>query len=78
MTNEEIIAYQAKERAFLDTPIGQAFHRFKNAHSHYWQADGSDGVSDRRLRQLDETCRNAERALRDLIEPLALRGGKGT
>lgn len=27
MTHEEIAAYQAKERAFIETPIGKAFYR---------------------------------------------------
>lgn len=72
MTNEEIWAAQRKERAFSDTPIGIAFHRFKTAHSRYWQQDGSDTISDKRLRELSEAANSAERALRDLIEPMAL------
>jgi hypothetical protein len=73
MTQEEIIAYQAKEKAFLVTDIGKAFHRFKLAHSRYWQADGSDSISDRRLRELQDATDKAERELRVLIEPLSRR-----
>lgn len=75
MTNEEIAEYRRKEKAFLETPVGRAFHRFKSAHSRYWRADGSDRITDRRLRELDEAARNAERELRDLIEPTAVTSG---
>ena len=72
MTNEEITEYQRKERAFLETPIGKAFHRFKLASSRYWQADGSETISYRRLMELSNAEREAEHELRALIEPLAL------
>jgi hypothetical protein len=71
MTREEIIEYQAKERAFLETPIGRALHQFKLAHSRYWQSDSSDTISDRRLRELSDAAEKAEQVLRDEIERLS-------
>lgn len=70
MTRDEIMEFQAKERAFLETPIGKAFHRFKLAHSRYWQSDGSDTISDRRLRELHNAADEAEKVLRIEIERL--------
>lgn len=75
MTNEEILAYQAKERAFAETAIGKAFIRFKLAHSHYWQADNSDSISDRRMRELHDRAEAAEQELRNLIDPIAFNIG---
>jgi hypothetical protein len=47
MTNEEIIAYQTKERAFAQTPLGKAFHKFENATARAWQLDIEDSFTDR-------------------------------
>ena len=30
--HDDILAHQQRERKFLATPIGRAFHRFKNAY----------------------------------------------
>lgn len=56
-----------KEREWAATDAGKAFHRFENACSRYWQADGGEHVSDRRLKELDETMRQARRELLQLI-----------
>ena len=71
MTTEEIIAYQAKEKAFGATPIGAAFFKFKNALQHACNADA-------RLEYLDQgekaariawtKAEEAEREFRALLE----------
>ena len=72
MTRDEIIAYQEKERAFIATPIGKAFNKFKNASAYYWQCDCNETISSARLRKLSETMEAAETELRALIEPIAM------
>jgi hypothetical protein len=67
MTRDEIIADQAKEKEFLATPIGAAFHRFRLAHSRYWQSYGSDTISHKRLNELAAASHKAEQEFRDLI-----------
>ena len=47
------------EREWAQTEIGKAFVRFENAHSRYWQNDGNDRISDRRLRELHEAAEAA-------------------
>lgn len=70
MTNEEIAAYQQKERAFLDTEIGKAFHRFKLAHSRMWQNDHRDDLSDRKIREISDAEAAAEKHFRTLLDQL--------
>jgi hypothetical protein len=47
MTNEEIIAYQAKERAFAETDLGKAFLKFESATERAWVLGSEDGFNDR-------------------------------
>ena len=57
----------AKKRdwdAWRQTPVGAAFAKFDSACSRYWQADGQDNVSDRRLRELADA---ADRARSEVI-----------
>ncbi len=71
MTNEEIIAYQAKERAFAETPVGAAFNRFKNAHARAWQMDTEDSFTDKDRKGTKEAWKKAEAAeaeLRSLLD----------
>jgi hypothetical protein len=49
----------AREREWLSTPEGQAFNKYEGALIAYWQADGNEGVGDRRLKALDEACKTA-------------------
>jgi hypothetical protein len=71
MTKEEITEYQAKEKAFRNTPIGGALHAFVLASSKYWSLDGQEHVSYRRLRLAAEAEHAAYQKLRELLEPIA-------
>jgi hypothetical protein len=70
MTNEEINAYQVKERAFLATPIGQAFHKFKNAYFKMASNEYNERIKDARLRADDAAAKAAEREFRAELEKL--------
>ena len=59
----------AKEREWRETPIGVAFAKFENLHSRYWQLDGQENVSDRRLRKVSDA---ADKARHEFL--LLLRG----
>ncbi|MDE2097064.1 MAG: hypothetical protein KGL39_07445 [Patescibacteria group bacterium] len=54
----------AKECNWRQTPIGAAFARFDNLLARYWQLDGQEHVSDRRLREAADA---AEAARRDFL-----------
>ena len=60
MTEEEIMAYQANRRKFRETEVGKLFSTYHHALIAYWQQDGNENVSDRRLRILDDAARKAE------------------
>ena len=49
--------------AWIQTPVGAAFQRFESAHSRYWQQDGNERISGKRLRELDEASSDARNAL---------------
>ena len=49
----------AKEREWAKTPIGAAVYKFENATQRYWQQDGNEFASNKRLSELDEACRKA-------------------
>lgn len=72
MTNEEILAYQVEEKRFLETELGKLFHRFILAHSRYWQQDGNDRISDKRLRELADSSDKAQKELKDALKRIAL------
>jgi hypothetical protein len=70
MTDEEIVAFQTKEKAFYATPLGKSFLKFKLAHSGYWSQDANEQISDRRLRELSDRSDAAEAEFRKLLEAL--------
>jgi len=43
MTNEEIIEYQRKRKAFHKTELGALFNKFVSAHARAWQEDERSG-----------------------------------
>ena len=61
MTIENIIAYQRAWKEFAETPVGKAFVKFESATVRYWQADGNENLSTKRLRELDEAMRTARK-----------------
>lgn len=48
-----------KEREWQQTPLGAAFRKFESATQRYWQQDGNDHISNKRLTELDDACRKA-------------------
>lgn len=60
MTNEEIVTHQANQRKFRESEIGKLFNAYHHALINYWNQDGNDNVSDRRLRELDDKARKTE------------------
>jgi hypothetical protein len=60
MTNEEIAAYQAAQKKFRESEIGQLYWRHHNALINYWRNDMNDRISDRKLHDLDDACRKAQ------------------
>lgn len=70
MTREEIVAYQAKERAFLATPIGAAFHKFKNVYFAMAADEYKDHVSDVTLHKHADAANAAEKIFRCLLDAL--------
>jgi hypothetical protein len=71
MTNQEIIMFQQREKAFAATPIGRAFLRFKNAHARAWAQDTEDSFTDKNRKSTKEAwevANQAERDLRRLLE----------
>lgn len=73
MTNEEIIAHQAKERAFAETDLGKAFLAFESATARAWVLDTEDGFNDRdRKATKDAWERQAatRKIIREMLEKL--------
>jgi len=73
MTVAEAEAWRAKEDAFRATPIGAAFHRFKNAHARAWIMDTEDSCLDwnrKATKEAHDAAAAAERELRTLFEGL--------
>lgn len=46
MTNEEIIEFQRKVKAFQETELGGLFEKFVNLHATAWQLDERSGWND--------------------------------
>jgi hypothetical protein len=68
---KEAKAWLEKQRAFLDTPIGKAFHKFKQATIRAWSLDTEDSYTDKNRKCTAEAhalANEAERELRALIE----------
>ncbi len=73
MTNEEIIAYQAKERAFTETPLGKAFVAYENATVRAWVLDTEDSYTDRSRKATKdawEKHKAARAEFREMLEKL--------
>lgn len=70
MTNEEIVAHQAKERAFYETDLGKAFYKYESALIRYWQNDQNERMSDRRLRELSDASDTARKEFRQKLDEL--------
>lgn len=73
MTSEEIIAYQAKEREFLASPIGKAFNKFKNAYFSMAADEHRENVSGVTLRKKADAANVAEQEVRDELDRLRAR-----
>ena len=71
MTRAEFIAYRTREREFLATLIGAAFHAFKNAHFALAACESRDNASTAMLLRLDDTVKKTERALREALDAQA-------
>ena len=61
--NAEWYAKQLAWRTWGQTDLGKAFIAFESLHAKYWQMDGQDRVSDKRLTKADEDMRAARKAL---------------
>lgn len=70
MTKEEILNWQAKEKAFNETPVGKAFNRFRNAYHRSVLLEFKDGPPTRRDCQIDDEAKEAEKVLKDEIRKL--------
>lgn len=76
MTHEEIVEHQRREREFLATPLGAAYHNMKNSLARAWQVDTqasyneSSSISDKRLRIVWDEADAAETAFRALLNTL--------
>lgn len=60
MSDEEIVAYQANRRKFAETEIGKLHSKYHQALCAYWQQDGNENCSYKRLKDLDEAARKTE------------------
>jgi len=70
MTHEEIVAWQEREKKFLATPVGLAFHKFKNAHFEMAADQYRDHVSDVTLRKHADAAKAAETEFRQELYKL--------
>lgn len=71
ITTEEILKYQAEEKAFLATPIGVAFNRFKRTHHTAVMQDTEDSCNDRDRKSTADAWKafhEAEREFRELLK----------
>ena len=66
---KKMLAHQAAMKEFTETSSGRALMKFENATVRYWQADGNENLSDKRILELDDAMRDARREL------IALLGG---
>ncbi len=64
MTPEQWHAARERDKQFRATELGGLFSRYNHALIAYWQRDGDDTVSSKRLRELDEAAREAEKAFK--------------
>lgn len=70
MTDAEIIAFQAKERAFLETPVGKAFHKFKLAYFRMAADENRESVTTTTLRKHADASHAAEKEFRTELAKL--------
>jgi hypothetical protein len=74
MTNEEIVAYRAKERAFAKTDLGKAFLAFESATARAWIFDTEDRFNDRdseATKNAWEKQASTRKVIREMLEKLA-------
>ena len=55
-------ALRKRYEAFVATDLGQLYRAYDRALIEYWRRDADDRVSDARLQELDEICREATNA----------------
>jgi hypothetical protein len=61
-TDEEWRANRARYEAFMATDLGQLYRAYDSATIKYWQADGKENISQKRLDELDQKAREATNA----------------
>jgi hypothetical protein len=59
---EEWRALRQRYEAFMATDLGKLYRAYDHALIEYWRRDADDSVSDRRLKELDEICRETTNA----------------
>lgn len=67
----ELNKRRARADAFRATELGKLFWAHHNALIAYWRNDANENISDKRLRELDEASRKADRALLDRLMEIA-------
>jgi hypothetical protein len=74
MTTEAEADWHARwkrHKSFTATELGKLHGEYRHALIAYWQKDGDERVSDKRLRELDEKARQTEKAFIDRLMELA-------
>jgi hypothetical protein len=62
MNDPEWLAKLDRHKRFMATELGTLYRQHEHALIAYWQKDADDGVSTRRLRELDEKSKTATQA----------------
>ena len=65
------LAQRKRHESFRATELGKLYSEYNHALIAYWQKDGDERVSDRRLRELDEKARQTQKAFVDKLMELA-------
>ena len=68
---EDWKARRARYDAFAATELGKLFIAYRNAVQCYWQQDGNDSISNKRLNELANKERETEKALTDKLMEIA-------
>lgn len=55
-------AQRERYMRFLATELGTLYREYEHALIAYWQKDGDDRVSDRKLKELDQRARETQKA----------------
>lgn len=75
MTNDEILALQAKEKEFVANPIGLAFNKFENAIIRAWVLDTEDSFTERdrvATRQAHELANRRRTEFKEMLTALLM------